>query len=95
VLTVVVSSHRWDRRTLRSAGFEERHALLQLTDLLRLLLFVHALALQATGTRALARTIALGLGWLATRPKDKVIELREDRRWQLVNLQLDFLGALR
>lgn len=94
MFAVIVSSRRRGRCALGSAGLEERHALLQLADLLRFLLLVHAFALEAARPGALARTVALGLRGLTGRPDDKVVKLCEDRRWELVNLQLDFLGAL-
>ena len=94
MFAVIVSSRRRGGCALGAAGLEEGHALLQLADLLRFLLLVHAFAFEAARPGSLACTVALGLCGLTGGPNDKVVKLGEDRRWELVNLQLDFLGAL-
>lgn len=80
-------------------ALEEAHALLELADLLRLDVLVHALALEAASAAALACAVALRSsgsgGRLASRPDHEVEELGQHRARQRVNLELNLFGTLK
>lgn len=82
------------RRPRRPGRLEQSHARLKHTNLLRLDVLVHALPLQPAGARAFAWTIAFLRRRRAKWAQDEVVELRQHRRRQQVNLQFDLLRAL-
>lgn len=73
---------------------KESHTLLKLSDLLRLHVLVHALALQPACPSAFPRPAAFRCR-RAQRSQDEVVQLRQHRCGKQVDLQLDFFRALR
>ena len=95
VLPVCGLGLRARRSRRRRAGtlLEQCHPLLEDANLLRLDVLIHALPLETAGARALARPATLGRR-LAHGPDDEVVQLREDRGGECIDLEFDLLRAL-
>ena len=91
----------WRRRRRRSCRvtpavglFEKSHLRLEFANACLLNVLVHALALQAASTRALAGSSSLWRLLCLQRSDDQVIEFRENYRRKLIDLELNLFLTL-
>lgn len=72
MVALLASAGRLSVRNRGAAPLEEGHSLFEYPDFLSFYVFIHALALQASSSGALASPCALR-GWCTRRSNDKVV----------------------